>query len=199
MRRRHKRHAEDRLRSGRLTKNLLRLLPPPKDLRAARKSKEGRAALRRHKNFYRVPYPPEVKLLKGYGRKGKTKWMVGLGRSPFMHLSSGAKKRTGKRWKVNGKFRVVTDAKGRRLYVISGRPPKGKFKFVGYAPETWYIPPKKVELAGSPKRGKWWRHLHHDAGGKWPKVLADRNGKMDSKSNFFYAPSTYRVTDWIRR
>ena len=68
------------------------------------------------------------------------------------------------------------------------------------------MPPKDIEAAGTHKAGFHWKHIHGAKDGKniplgelkWPKVYADRNGKVDSQSNFVYGSTKHgKITDWM--
>ncbi len=131
--------------------------------------------------------------------RGMNLVMVGMGRTPEAYLRTAPKGVRGEKTKLGGKWIVACDTSGRHILILSGKKIKGALRFVGYAPETHYIPTDDVERAGTHKAGKHWRHLHSDDGGKFPKVYADRNGKLDKDSNLVYAKGTYSVTDWIRR
>lgn len=165
-------------------------------LRELESSNTGRAARKKYKQFWGIPYPTEiVKTRLGAGRGRKI--FVGMGRSPAVVLADGPKGRNARTWKDRKSRIVATDPSGRRIFVLTRewhRKPFGKnLRFVGYAPETHYVPWPGVERAGSFKKGKYWIHKHDDERGKWPKVFKDSSG------NFIYGPGTYTVGTWIRR
>lgn len=179
---------------------------------AAVKTSEGRKVAKLFKEFWKIPYPPEIKFIPG-GPKGKTVFLMGMGTAPEVHLSASNKgeKRSnpGKaRTVVKGKWIIASDSSGRHVLILNqNRPIQKPFKFVGYAPETNYIPTPDIEAAGTHKKGKWWRHIHGENDStkqfaehklKWPAVFADRNGKVDRNSNFMYGrtPSA-KIRDWM--
>jgi len=163
----------------------------------------GRAALRAYETFWELPYPPELKVMKlkdgkrkrnaGRGKKEGVWVTAGLGRSPVVLI---AKKRGGRATKLYGNRKLALDPVSRRLLILNpkSRGPIGEdLEFVGYAPETHYVPTRKMELAGTFKKGKYWVHAHDDDGGVWPEVYKDSSG------NFIYGKGTYRVDRWLRR
>lgn len=156
----------------------------------------GRAALKAYEKFWELPYPPQLqvrKLKNGAGRKEGLWITTGLGRSPVVLL---AKKRGGKIRKLYGNRKLALDPVSRRLVILNpkSKGPIGEnLKFVGYAPETHYVPTRKMELAGTFKKGKYWVHEHNDDGGEWPEVYKDSSG------NFIYGNGTYKVDRWLRR
>lgn len=167
-----------------------------KILERVKGSAQGRAALRRYSKFWGLPFPTGIKVVDIPGPKNKTVVLVGMGRTPEVHLADGPKGRSKKRWKLRGKYMAAFDAAGRRIFILSGRnsgASRASMKAVGFAPETHYVPTGGMERAGSFKAGKYWVHKHDDEGGRWPLVRRDQAG------NFVYDPSTYTVTDWIRR
>ncbi len=168
-----------------------------------------KAIKQRYKKFWKIAGPPSVKTLPGNlpGLKG-TNWLVGLGYTKVALLSSGDKGVKGsKKRKVHGRWHVTTDGKGKQIFLLSGNPVSGPLKQVGYAHETHYIPSADIEKAGTHKAGTYWRHIHgvdDEKRGvpksklKYPPVFADRNGKVDAKSNFFYGKTPLgKVTDWM--
>jgi hypothetical protein len=160
-----------------------------------RKDPKGRKALARYKKFWGLSHPTEIKTLEIPGPRNKTVFLVGMGRSPQVNLANGNSKGAVRK-RVRGKFLAATDAEGKRIFMLSGRSSKdskARTKFVGYAPETHYIPTDKMENAGTFKKGRYWVHKHDDDGGAWPVV------KKDQAGNFVYEPGTYRVKDWIYR
>jgi hypothetical protein len=167
-----------------------------KILTRLRGTAQGRAALRRYSKFWGLPYPTEIKIVDLPGPKNKTVVLVGMGKTPEVHLADGPKDRFKSRKKVRGSYMAAFDARGRRIFILSGKPSKEskqRLSFVGFAPETHYVPTVMMENAGTFKAGKYWVHKHDDEGGRWPRVRRDQAG------NFIYDPATYTVTDWIRR
>lgn len=170
------------------------------------KTKDGKAVAKRFQRFWKIPCPPSVKIIGG-GPKGQTIPLVGMGHTNQVHISSGQKGERGKRTRiVKGNWNVATEKTGKHVVLLSSRPLNGKLKFVGYAPITFYIPPKDIEKAGTHKKGYVWKHKHGEADGKdiprekliWPKVFADRNGKVDGNSNFVYGSTPKgKITDWM--
>jgi hypothetical protein len=164
-------------------------------LSAATKTRRGKQALKKYRQFWGLPYPVEVTAFDVPGAK-KSFRFVSMGRSPRVVLADGPKGRQTRQWSDRKSRVVATDPSGRRIFVLNKklRGPIGKrLRFVGWAPMTEYIPTVGMERAGSFKAGKYWRHLHLDEGGKWPKVYKDSSG------NYIYGPGTYRVGRWIRR
>lgn len=166
-------------------------------LKSVQVNAQGRKALAKFKKFWGLRAPTQIELIEG--TKGKARFLVGMGYSPNVVLASRPNKRGEnvkriKTKKVRGRFAVACDPAGRRIYLIrKKRGPIGKkLRFVGYAAETHYIPNRRVEKAGSFKRGKHWVHSHADEGGRFPKVYRDSSG------NFIYGPGTYRIGKWIR-
>jgi len=173
----------------------------------AQKTQAGRKVAKLFKEFWKVPCPPSIKLLPG-GPKGKTIPLVGMGYTLVVHLSSKDKgERGGTKRVLKGRWHVATEGTGRQVLLLSTRPISGKWGFVGFAPETHYIPPPDVEAAGTHKAGLEWRHRHGKDDKKqgippaklhWPKVYADRGGKTDANSNFLYGTTpTARISDWM--
>ncbi len=181
-------------------------------------TKDGRKVERGFKEFWNLPFPPEIKMVKG-GAKNRIIPLIGMGEAPEIHLSTENKGGRGKKTVVKGKWKIATDASRKHLIILGDRPIKKPFKFVGYAPETNYIPSKDIEehleallKAGwltneqAAKLGKWWRHLHGENDSvkqvsenklKWPAMYADRNGKVDKNSNFISDKTpTFKVRDW---
>lgn len=179
---------------------------------AALKTTEGRKVNKLFKEFWKIPVPPKIEILQG-GPKGRTIFLMGMGTAPEVHLSAtnkGERKKTaGKagRTVLKGKWKIASDSSGRHVLILSDRPIKGPFKFVGYAPETNYVPTPDIEKAGTHKKGRWWRHLHGENDSnkkyaehqlKWPAVFADRNGKVDKSSNFIYGTTpSAKIKDWM--
>ncbi len=169
------------------------------------KTSDGKRVAKRFKQFWKLPGPPSVKKIQG-GPKGIIP-LMGMGHTDQVHISTGNKGERNKKTKVlKGRWNVATEKSGKHVLLLSSRPMSGGLKFVGYAPITYYIPPKDVEAAGTHKAGFVWKHVHGQADGKnipkneltWPKVFADRDGKVDSSSNFVYG-STKRgkITTWM--
>ena len=156
---------------------------------------QGKKALARFKKFWGIPLPTSIEEIES--GKGRTRFLVGMGRSPVAVLSEGPKQNPGRIRKVRGSFMVATDTAGKRIYLIRKKN-KGKaigknLTMVGYAPETHYVPSRAVEKAGSFKRNAYWIHKHDDEGGRWPRVYKDSSG------NFIYGKGTYSVGKWIRK
>ena len=171
------------------------------------RTKYGKRVANRFKEFWKIPCPPSIKLLPG-GPKGRTIPLVGMGYTLVVHLADKDKGgRGGKKKVLKGRWNVATEQSGRHVLLLCDRPIKGKFMPVGFAPETHYIPPPDVEKAGTHKAGLEWRHRHgvddehkNIPPGKlhWPRVYADRGGKVDAKSNFAYdKTATSKITDWM--
>lgn len=167
-----------------------------KALERVQRSPQGRAALRAYELFWGIPYPPEI-AVREMGKKRGMKARVCLGVSPAVFI---ARKRGGKARKLPGKRRLAFDPVSRRLMILKpkSRGPVGKnLVFLGYAPETHYIPTPAMERTGTFKTGKYWVHKHDDDGGVWPEVYQDSSG------NFIYGKgkgrSTYKVDRWLRR
>jgi hypothetical protein len=161
-------------------------------LEKVEKTSSGRKALARYRKFWGLEYPTSISQIDIPGvKKGET--VVGMGTSPKVILADGPNKKSATRIRqVRGKRILATNTTGTRMYIVGKGKNSGKKRFVGWAPETHYVPTKAMEKAGTHKKGKYWVHLHNDDGGKWPKVFQAGNA-------FIYAPGTYRVTDWIRR
>lgn len=166
-------------------------------LRSVTGNARGRKALGKFRKFWGLRAPTKIELLEG--TKGSTRFLVGMGYSPNVVLAARPNRRGEnvkgiKTKKIRGRFAVACDPEGRRIYLI--RKKRGaigkRLRFVGYAAETHYIPNRRVEKAGSFKRGKHWVHSHADEGGRFPKVYRDSSG------NFIYGPGTYRIGKWIR-
>ncbi len=172
----------------------------------ATRTKEGKAVAKRFKQFWALPGPPSVKKIPGGPKKLIP--LVGMGHNDQVHISTGNKGEKGKKTRViRGQWYAATDATGKHVILLSkNRPMSGGLKFVGYAPITYYVPPKDVEAAGTHKAGFVWKHEHGQADGKaipkneltWPKVFADRDGKLDSSSNFVYGSTKHgKITTWM--
>ncbi len=169
------------------------------------KTSDGKQVAKRFKQFWKLPGPPSVKVIPG-GPKGLVP-IVGMGHTDQVHLSTGNKGEKGKKTKVlKGRWNVATEKSGKHVLLLSSRPMSGGLRFVGYAPITYYVPPKDVEAAGTHKANFVWKHVHGQADGKnipkheltWPKVYADRNGKVDSSSNFVYGSTKHgKITTWM--
>jgi len=155
----------------------------------------GRKALQKHKQFTGIPLPTRIDELND-GRRKKTALVV-MGTEPFVLVADGPRNRHSKIRKYRGKWVATTTPNGKKIIILkNGRAGKGfgkGLRFVGWMPETHYVLNKRVENAGSHKRGKYWIHKHDDEGGKWPRASVDREG------NIHYSPGTYRVGAWIRR
>ncbi len=170
------------------------------------KTKAGKKVAKRFKQFWKIPCPPSVQLIKG-GPKA-TIPLVGMGYTNEVHLSTGDKGECGNKKKVlRGQWTVATEKDGKQVLLLSKRPMSGKLKQVGFAPETHYIPPADVEAAGTHKANTHWRHIHGIDDNKegipksklkWPPVFADRDGKVDKDSNFVYGKTpTAKITEWM--
>lgn len=154
-------------------------------------SPKGRKLLR---NFWGVKNAPTIKLVNGsLPGVGKHSTLVGLGQSPAITIADGPKHRHTKIVRRKHHGQLVTDAAGKRLFILNGKAPGGRLKFLGYVPTTEYLPYPGVESMGSFKRGKHWVHSHDDANGRWPKVYADSNG------NYVYGKGSYKVGKWLYR
>ncbi len=172
--------------------------------RQAHQSKEGKAVAGRFKRFWKIPGPPKIDLKDGPGGSKKI-WLVGMGTTPVVFLSTGQKGQRGKKISIRGQWLVNTDGSGRHVVLLSSRKMSGPLKHVGFAPQTHYVPPKDVEEAGTHKRNTYWIHRHgvndQERNVKrlvWPAVFADRNGTVDKDSNFVYAKNhLMRVDDWM--
>jgi len=160
------------------------------------KSAEGRKALKRYRKFWGLPFPMRIRALKMPGPKNKVVFLVGMGKAPSVQLADGPKGKAKKVWRVKRKGQIAAvDASGRRIVILSGRNGFGsgkKKKFLGFVPETHYVPTKEMEDAGTHKKGRYWIHRMGEEGGTWPKAYEDEAG------NVIYDKGSYRVTDWIR-
>ena len=169
------------------------------------KTGDGKKVLSRFKQFWSIPCPPSIKIIPG--GPNKTIPLVGMGHTNEVHISNGDKGERGKKEKViRGKWNVATEKNGKQVLLLSDRPMSGKLKFVGFAPVTMYIPSPDIESAGTHKKGFVWKHVHGQDDGlkvpknelNWPKVYADRDGKVDSKSNFVYGATKHgKITTWM--
>lgn len=163
--------------------------------RKATRSASGKMAERRFRKFWKIPHSTRISWFDDKALKRlKLGALVGMGKSDRVVLKTARGKQT-----LRGSWRPFSDAKGKRILLLSKRKIQLPFKMVGRAAETWYYATKEINKAGSHKANTMWRHLHTDAGGKPPLIYADRNGKVDRNSNFVYGRGTYSVTDWIRR
>lgn len=170
------------------------------------RTKDGKKVAGLFKQFWKLSCPPSVKLVKGDGKKAITPLMV-MGNTTSVFLATGNKGERGKQQReIKGKWIGATERDGKHVILLTNRPFEGKLKFVGYAPRTDYVPPADVEKAGSHKAGFHWKHIHGASDGKnipqseleWPKVYADRNGKVDGNSNFVYGTTKHgKITDWM--
>lgn len=168
------------------------------------KTRDGKAVLARFKQFWKIKCPPSVKLI---GGGPTTVPLMGMGHTNQVHISNGNKGERGKKTKiVRGRWEVATEKSGKHVILLGKRPMTGSLKFVGYAPVTFYIPPPDIEKAGTHKKGFVWKHKHGEADGKkvngkklvWPKVYADRDGKVDGSSNFVYGSTPMgKITTWM--
>lgn len=171
----------------------------------ALKLKGGKQALKRFRQFWRIPFPPAVSVMPD-GKQQRTV-LMGMGWTPEVHISDQKKGTNGKRVVVRGHWQVACTPNGRRILLLSGKRALGKRLYpLGYAPETNYLPTREMEEAGTFKAKTHWQHLHEDEGGVNPLVYADvppASGPLPrtvpSHANFVYAPGTYTITDWIRR
>jgi hypothetical protein len=170
-------------------------------------TKDGKRVASLFKKFWGLPCPPSVKTLPG-GPKGKTIPIMGMGYTREVILSDKDKgQRGGKRRTVRGQWTVATEKTGRHVIMLNKRPISGTFKPVGFAPETYYIPPPDVERAGTHKANFKWRHKHGvddekknipESKLRWPRVYADRGGKVDGSSNFMYGKTpTAKIREWM--
>jgi hypothetical protein len=184
-------HPEDGLIRPTYPKGMKRKMPAEyRDrLRGVLKTRRGRKAERRRRLFWGTPYPTEIAEFGGSGRRVP---MAGMGRTTEVMI---APKRGARPRRIRGSWAGAFDSSGRVIYLFTkrGLPPKPRWRFVGYAAETHYLPTAAIEKAGSHKRGKYWVHEHADEGGKWPKVFQDQWG------NFRYGKGTYKIGKWIRK
>ena len=180
-------------------KDLHQRMPPGfrRDYERAKRNRSGASVLKRHKRFWRVPYPPSIDHY-DIGPKNKDIYLMGMGWTPEVHVSA-ARNPGAEKTVVKGRWKVACSPNGRQIVIFTGRQFKGPWKFVGYAPETDYIPTGELDRAGTPKGNTKWVHTHDDEGGVWPRVFADHGGKLTKATNFIYGTGTYSVTDWIRR
>lgn len=172
-------------------------MPPEyrKDLRDVLAHPEGEKALELFKEFWGIPYPPEIRTIEVPGPENEVKVMVGMGRSPAVNLADGPKGK-GKKKRIEKAHIPAVDPDGKEIWLLTGKDAKeakARLKPVGFAPVTEYIPTDEIEDAGSFKRGAHWVHKHDDEGGEWPEVYQDQAG------NYRYAHGTYEVGKWIRR
>lgn len=192
-------------RPNRVTKSV-KMSPESKALYSrAVKSRDGKLVAKRFKKFWGIKSPPSVKAIPG-GPKGIVP-LVGMGHTDQVHISTGNKGDRSKKTRIlKGRWNVATEKSGKHVILLSKRPMSGGLKFVGYAPVTYYVPPKDIEAAGTHKAGFVWKHVHGQADGKavpkheltWPKVFADRNGKLDASSNFVYGSTKHgKITTWM--
>ncbi len=170
------------------------------------RTKDGQAVAKRFKQFWSLSCPPSVKSIPG-GPKGVVP-LVGMGHTDKVLLSTGQKGERGKNTKtLKGRWDVATEKTGKHVILLTKRPMSGKLVFVGYAPETFYVPPPDIEAAGTHKAGFVWRHIHGASDGNekikkseliWPKVYADRGGLVDKDSNFVYGSTKHgKITTWM--
>lgn len=169
------------------------------------KTGDGKKVDKRFKQFWGLKGPPSVRAIPG-GPKGLIP-LVGMGHTDQVHISTGNKGEKGKKTRIlRGRWNVATERSGKHVILLSKRPMSGGLKFVGFVPITYYVPPKDIEAAGTHKAGFVWKHIHGAADGmkvpkhqlEWPKVYADRNGKIDSSSNFVYGSTKLgKVTTWM--
>jgi hypothetical protein len=169
--------------------------------------KGGQKAGKLFTKFWKLSHPPSIDIVPGDGKKKIIPLMV-IGPTKKVFLSNGNKGEQGKKMReISGNWIGATESSGRHVVLLTNRPFQGKLKFVGhYAPRTDYVPPPDIEKAGSPKSGFHWKHIHGAKDGKniplgeleWPKVYADRNGKVDGNSNFVYGTTKHgKITDWM--
>lgn len=182
-------------------------------LSQAKRSQSGASALKRFKKFWGLHAPERLVLVQGGPQKG-VEWLTGLGVTRGLLLSRSDKGtgRHGKPQVLRGHWIVAVNPSGKQMVFLSGKPVSGPWRPVGYAPETRYIPTGDLESAGTHKKGRHWVHLHGkrdegapariarlpDSAFRWPRVYADRNGKISPESNFRYGetPSAI-VEDWL--
>ena len=158
--------------------------------RKATRSRDGKKALSRFKRFWKLPTPPELKVM-----PGPEKVFVGLGISPAVNIASTPAK-TEKTRIVRKRHRalLVTNSSGRRMWIVRskrGLPKRPVLTCVGWCPRTEYLPTPAMEKARTPKARRHWVHEHTEGGGKWPKLYRDQLG------NYHYGRGTYKVSDWI--
>jgi hypothetical protein len=161
--------------------------------------REAKQALRRFRKFWGLKRPTKVLRVPPLGVK-KRGVLVSMGISPQVVLANGPRKGRGvKIRRIRQKMYAATDSTGKKIFLLKkgksklGRAPRGKLKFLGWVPETHYVPTKDLERAGTFKKGAYWTHKHDDKGGRWPKAFVDDRG------NLIYKGGTFRVTDWIHR
>lgn len=171
------------------------------------KHADGKKIAGKWKQFWMLNCtPPSITLIKGDGKKKITP-LLELGKTNAVFLSSKNKGERGQKKRViKGAWTGATEKTGKHVLLLTNRPVKGKWKLVGYATRTDYIPPADVEALGTPKAGSHWKHIHGEADGmkvpreelKWPPVYADRNGKVDKDSNFVYGATKHgKITTWM--
>lgn len=168
-----------------------------RELNRAKRTKQGAKMARDYTKFWGLPYPTEILFFPGDGKKSVT-YLMGTGNTTEVHLASAPRGEKGVKTVLFGRWKSGKTPKG-RIIILSRRKFQPPFRFVGWAPETHYEPTPEMEAAGTFKRHKHWRHKHHDDGGKWAPVYADRNGKLSKDSNFIYGKGTYRIRQWMER
>ncbi len=170
------------------------------------KTSLGKKAARRFGQFWKVKCIPSIRMIPSPGKKVVP--LVGMGFSKTAHVSSGDKGARGaKKRVVSGHWTVACDHSGKRVLLLTERPTDGRWKEIGWCPETNYTPPPDVEAAGTHKKGFQWRHLHGVDDEKkgipasrlhFPRMYADRNGKVDAKSNFLCVlKGPAKITTWM--
>lgn len=153
-------------------------------------SSRGRKLL---KKFWGIKRAPTIRLVGGsLPGVGKNSTLVGLGQSPAITIADGPRQSHKKMVRKKHHGQLVSDDKGKRLFILSGRPATGRKKFLGWVPELEYIPYPGVESMGSFKRGKHWIHQMGEGKGPWPKIYSD-NG------NYIVARGSHHVGKWIYR
>lgn len=153
----------------------------------------GRKALRKHKQFTGIPLPTRLDEIDDGSRKVRP--LVVMGTEPFVLVANGPKGRNTKVKKLKGSWLATTTPNGRQIIILRNKKVSKGFgkglKFIGWIPETHYVLNKRVENAGSFKRGKYWVHKNGEEGGSWPK------GYMDKSGNIHYRGGSYKVGKWI--
>lgn len=173
------------------------------------KTEAGRAVNGLFKKFFKLSCPPTIRIVPGDGKKEITPLMV-MGGTKEAFIATGNKGERGKNTKtIKGNWIGATERSGKHVILLANngkRAFEGGLKFVGYAPRTDYVLTRDVEAAGSHKSGFHWKHIHGAKDGRniplkeleWPKVYADRDGKVDGNSNFVYGTTKHgRITDWM--
>lgn len=177
-----------------------------KILKSVLKTKKGLATANRFKKFWVVDHIPSVRIIPGPEKKIIP--LMGMGFSKTAHVSTTDKgQRGGSKKVLKGHWTVACNSTGKQVVLMTDRPIDGKWKEIGYCPETNYTPPPDIEAAGTHKKNFQWRHIHGVDDEKkgvpqdklhWPKMYADRDGKVDAKSNFLCVlKGPAKITTWM--